>query len=59
MAKTKLEIETAKILAGIKKGKFNLKKAGILIADLDAQMVILVKQVKVAKSASRNRKISN
>jgi hypothetical protein len=59
MAKKTIESETSKILAGIQKGKINLKKAGILIADLEARMVILVKEVKAEKAASRRRRNSN
>ncbi len=59
MPKTKLEIATAKILAGIKKGKIDLKKAGILIADLEAQMVILMKKVKESKAARKKQRKSN
>lgn len=46
-----IEKETAKILAKIQKGKVRLKKAGILIEDLENQMTLLIQEAKNVKSS--------
>ena len=57
MAKNTIEIRSRKLSERIRKGKITLKKANILMEDLEIQMAILKKDIEESKSAIRGRKI--
>lgn len=59
MAKNPIEIESRKLSERIRKGKITLKKATILMEDLEIQMAVLKKDIEDAKAAIRGRKFCN